>query len=466
MTQIAIQPRVHGHALPEESTGTLLRQLLWLALPLMAEHVLHMLVGINDTWLANHLPADRAEAGAAVGTIAYMMWFTQLIVGSVATGSTALIARAKGARHRSLANSVSGQSITSSFLLGLAIAMIFYIGAGLIVRLTGLQGDKAHQFAFSYLRMLCICLPFITVMIVANACLRGAGDTVMPAVAMIVVDIINMAFSFGLTYGWWGLPRMGFNGIAAGTVIAYVCGGIIQFVVLLIGRGGARLHWHRMRPHWLTLKRIFRIGIPSGLEGLIMFVANFVVVIMINKLDATNVSPAAHNNAIRIEAISYMAGFALAIATATMVGQSLGMKNPRRAMRSAYLAYAIAGGIMTFCGLLFIFFGGVMAHWLSADPRIAALTARCLFITGFIQCSFAGAAVFGGALRGAGDTLSVMLINLASAAGLRLIGVLIVGRVFHGGLTAIWVVLSGELFCRGVFMYGRFLHGGWKTIKV
>ena len=46
----------------------------------------------------------------------------------------------------------------------------------------------------------------------------GAGDTLTPAIAMIVVDVVNILFSFGLTYGLGGLPKMGFNGIAAGTV--------------------------------------------------------------------------------------------------------------------------------------------------------------------------------------------------------------------------------------------------------
>src|SRR5262249_39987999 len=159
--------------------------------------------------------------------------------------------------------------------------------------------------------------------------------------------------SFGLTYGWWGLPKWGFDGIAAGTVIAYVAGGLIQFGVLLLGRGGAPLHLHRLRPHWLTLKRIMRIGIPSGLQGLLTWAANFFVVVVINQLDATSVMLAPHSNAIRIEAISYLCGFAVATAAATMAGQSLGMKNPGRATRSAYLAYAMGGSIMTCCGLIF-----------------------------------------------------------------------------------------------------------------
>jgi putative MATE family efflux protein len=452
-------------ALGDERSGALLLQLISLSAPVLAEHVLHMAVGLTDTWLANHLPEDQAAAAAAVGTITYVLWLIGLMVASIATGSTALIARARGARHRSLANSVCGQSATSAVLLGIGLAVIAYVGAQPLVHATGLHG-RAQQFAFDYLRMLCISLPFSTFMFVANACLRGDGDTVTPAVAMIIVDVINMGFSFGLTYGWLGLPKWGFNGIAAGTVIAYVAGGLIQLGVLLLGRAGVRLHLHRLQPHWLTLKRIMRIGIPSGLEGMLAWAANFFVVIAINQIDATNTMPAAHNNAIRIESLSYLCGFAVAMAAATMVGQSLGMKNPRRATLSAYLAYAVGGSIMTFWGVIFILFGNVLANWLSADATIARLTTQCLFITGFIQVSFAASAVFSGALRGAGDTLAVMILNLSSIVCVRLVGVIIVTRYLHLGLAAIWMVLAGELFLRGALIYARFLQGGWKHVRV
>jgi len=107
-----------------------------------------------------------------------------------------------------------------------------------------------------------------------------------------------------------------------------------------------------------------------------------------------------------------------------------------------------------------------MAGWMSADAHIAELTARCLFITGFIQCFFAAAIVFGGALRGAGDTLAVMIINLASIIFIRFLGVIIVGFYLRLGLGAIWVVLCSDLFCRGLLMYWRFTKGRWKTVQV
>src|SRR5437879_2357464 len=84
-------------------------------------HNLHMVVGLNDTYLANKLPRDAAAAGAAVGTITYLLWFFNLLVAAVGTGSTAIIARAKGARHRRQANSVTGQSMSAAILLGLIV---------------------------------------------------------------------------------------------------------------------------------------------------------------------------------------------------------------------------------------------------------------------------------------------------------------------------------------------------------
>jgi Na+-driven multidrug efflux pump len=149
-----------------------------------------------------------------------------------------------------------------------------------------------------------------------------------------------------------------------------------------------------------------------------------------------------------------------------MVGQSLGMRDPHRAAKSSYLGFLLGGGLMTLMGIIFVTLGKYPARFLSEDPRVIELTRQCLFVTGFCQIAFASAMIFGGALRGAGDTFKVMLINLASVVCLRLSGALIVGVWLHMGLIAIWIVLSAELFVRGGLMYARFLSGAWKRVEV
>jgi Na+-driven multidrug efflux pump len=59
-----------------------------------------------------------------------------------------------------------------------------------------------------------------------------------------------------------------------------------------------------------------------------------------------------------------------------------------------------------------------------------------------------------------------MLINLASTIFLRLAGVLVVVFAFGGGLAAVWAVLAGELFIRGVLIFIRFEQGGWRHKQV
>lgn len=465
MDEVAESSEVLRYAGGNRRTRSIVRQVLMLALPVMAEQVLNMAVGLTDTYLANHLGGDPAAPTAAVGTMAYVLWFIGLIVSALATGSTAIIARATGARHRSLANKVAGQSISGALALGLILGMVFWVAADPIIGLTGLA-PEAREYARTYLRILALSLPFTLPMFTANACLRGSGDTLRPAMVMIVVGVTNVVVSFALTYGWWGLPALGFAGIAIGTTTSYVIGGGLAVAVLTRGNDNVRLLAGRMRPHWHTVRRILRIGLPTAFEGLLGWAANFAIVIVINRMDESSVSAAAHINAIRIESLSYLSGMAFATAAAALVGQHLGRNDPNGAARSAYAAYALGGGLMILVGLLFILFPRVPAGLLSEDPRILDLTARCLFITGFCQAGFAANLIFGGALRGAGDTYVAMLLNLASVLGARFAGVMIVGWWLQMGLAAIWVVLAFELLLRGILVYGRFLQGGWRHVTV
>ena len=96
---------------------------------------------------------------------------------------------------------------------------------------------------------------------------------------------------------------------------------------------------------------------------------------------------------------------------------------------------------------------------MSDDPAIIDLTTRCLFVTGFCQWAFAAAMIFGGGLRGAGDTMTVMMFNLSSIVGVRLLGVLFVAWYLKLGLVAMWAVLTVELMIRGSLIFGRFLNG-------
>jgi putative MATE family efflux protein len=453
------------HIRPGKTQPEPLFRLLWaLTLPILAENLLHMLVGFTDTYLAGHLRENSKAATAAVGSVAYILWLVNLFAMAIASGATAIVSRAIGAKHKRLANSVTGQAVGSAAILGVSAAVLFAILAIPLARSTGLEGT-AFEYAKFYFQILSLSLPFSIVTVAAGACLRGAGDTKTPAIAMVVVDLVNMGLSYALARGVWGFPEMGFRGIAIGTVVAYTIGGVILVAVLARG-SRVRLYWHRLRPHWQTLRRLLKIGIPSGVGDILPWFAQFAILWMINRMDLSNVAGAAHMVTIRVESFSFTFGLAFMGATATIVGQSLGAKDPARAARAAWLAFGCAAAVMLCWAVAFITAGKYLAGFMNEDPAAVALSAKCLFITAFAQLGFAATLVFGGALRGAGDTMAVMLINICSQIGLRLGGVYVLTQLFGYGLPAVWICLGGELSMRGLAIFGRFLHGGWKHVQV
>src|SRR5688500_15462283 len=156
---------------PPESNLALTWQLLLLTGPILVEQVLHVLVGLTDVYIAGHLRENAAAAVASVGTVAYILWFLGLVAGAIGTGRPALVARAVGARHRSLANAVCGQTVTAAVVTGAALALAVALCARPLAALTGLEG-MSYEYALFYLRALSVSLPFMIFMFAANACLR------------------------------------------------------------------------------------------------------------------------------------------------------------------------------------------------------------------------------------------------------------------------------------------------------
>ncbi|MFT3786726.1 MAG: MATE family efflux transporter [Tepidisphaeraceae bacterium] len=357
--------------------------MLLLALPVVVEQWLHSIVALTDTYLANHIVQTGALSGdalthahdtnrataAAVGSVMYFLWFVGLLASCVGVGATALISRATGAKHRSLANAVVGQTLLSAAVIGSICGVSMSLLATHIAPITGLD-VAAQPYFIRYLQIIGLAMPLALVNMASASCLRGGGDTLSPAIAVMVVDVVNAIVSFSLVRGLLGLPAIGFTGIAIGTTTAYCVGAILQVSLLLRRSSKVRLFLHRLKPNWDIVVRIFRIGLPSGVEMLLQWGANFGVLFVVNGL--TNVAAAAHLNSIRIESFSFMTGMGFAVAASTLVGQSLGMKDRRRAWRCAFLAYAWGGGAMLLWGLSFILFGPFYAGMLAQDdPDVA-----------------------------------------------------------------------------------------------
>jgi putative MATE family efflux protein len=460
-----------GGELPVVSVWTV----LWLAMPAIVEQSVNAFIGLTDTWIAGHIKGDDATvaaSSAAVGAMTYLQWFGGLMAAALAVGATAIVARSIGARRYRLANRVAGTAFSASFLVGLVVSALMLIFAEPIVHFVGLQ-NRAAVYGVQYLRIMVITMSFQTASQIGMACLRGAGDMLRPMLIVTGVMVINFFASAAFTFGWFGMPAWGVQGNAFGTLLAYAAGGIGTSVILLGGWSKLNLRRSHLKivPH--MLKRVLRIGVPSWLEGVLLWGGQFFIVkAVINAGDPNGITLAAHNVVLRIESISFLPGFGFGMAASTLVGQYLGAKRPDEARHAARIATRLAFITMTVLALPMIFIPRALLQAVVESPSVVGTGYWPLILAGLAQPAFAIAIIMGSALKGAGDTFWPMVSTITGIFVVRVPLVFIIWWAFkkHGhadwGLIAVWICIVIDLAYRGAFNTWIFMRGAWMTRKV
>jgi putative MATE family efflux protein len=437
--------------------------MLWLAVPVLAEQVLVMLVGLVDTWLTGQYLTD--DHLAAMNLMAYALWTLSTLFATVGMGATALIARFVGAGDVPLANRVVHQAL----LIGLAFSAVAtgltYLLAEPFVSAMRLQGEAA-ALAVRYLLIVTPAVPAIMIEVVGVACLRGAGRMMAGLGVMAVVNIVNAVVSAALCVGVGPVPRLGWDGLALGTASGYMVGAAAIVLLLITGRTGLRVRWSGMRADGPLIRRILRIGLPGGADMLAVNACHLWFASIINGLG--DVAAAAHGVAIRLESLSYLPGSAFQVAATTMTGQFLGARDLARATRSVLVAALFAVGLMGLAAALFL----LRADWLTGlflnndDRGVGPVAASLLRIVALATPALALLMVMHGGLRGAGDTRFPLLINFVGLLGVRIPLAYLMTMRYDLGVQGGWYAMAIDLVFRCLLSVTRFWHGGWRKIEV
>lgn len=466
--------------------GKTLSQAIWiLAFPVLIQQLLAAMLGFLDKLIAGNLPETivvPALDGLGIGT--YVGWLIGVALTGLGVGGQAIIARAMGGGRAHEGDAALGQSILLAILWGSFVGVCLWWISYPLAALAGLS-PEATRLCSEYVRMLALGLPFCSVMMVGSMCLHGAGESVKPTTIAIVVNIVNAVGSWllsgvELSVGGVTVPNpspldpevWGVTGIGAGTSLGYAVGAFMTMALLLRGVKDLRLHARDLRWRSHLGRRIARVGIPSFFEGMTMWSVGIFVTLFIGMI-ARRGGPegqtgliGAHSIAIQWEAFSYLPGYAIGTAAASLAGQYLGARNPEAARRAIRVCAWLGAAVMSFCGVIFAFFGTELTRVISEQPVHLDLVPNCLLICAFAQPFFSLSMTIRQGLRGAGDTAWVFYITLVSTWGIRLPAAWFFGVYMDWGLPGIWIGLCGELVIRGLLFLARFTWGTWTRIVI
>jgi len=437
------------------------KSILRLAWPVIAEMALTTVTQIVDTAMVGRL---GAPAVAAVAMSFQPLWIAIGVFTGLGVGTTALVARLCGSQERSEADKVLTQSLIVSAVLGMALFLLTYPNAKYIVQFMGGEPEVVSLGA-SYLRVLLPGLSFMLVHMVASAALRGAGDTRTPMKINVMINLLNVCGNALLIFGLFGFPALGVVGAGIATSVSRIFGCCLMLCLLASGNKAINLNLETVkRLEFTYIPRVIKVGIPAALERLAISGGQLIYARSIVLLGT--IPYAAHAISINAEAISYMPGYGFAMAATTLVGQNMGAGKPDVAERSVWETLRIGSAIMGFMGVLFFLFPEFFMRIYTNELEVIALGRVTLRTMGIAQIPLAVGFIIPGALRGAGDTRSVLYSTIIGMWGVRLGVTYILVYWFQMGLLGAWLAMAADWFLRSVYVLARFKSGSWKHMAV
>jgi len=446
------------------SSGAMYRDIAKIAWPSFVEFMLAQPASMADMMMVGRL-GNQAIAAVGLATQPRMLLATLFM--SMNVGTTAMIARCRGAGDRDRARLFLRQALLMAAIFSLVSSVVGYFGAEWMIRFMGTSAARAETVLAGTQYMQVQMIGFATMGITATitAALRAVGDSKTAMRYNIVSNVVNVIFNFLLIEGRLGFPRLEVLGASLATVLGQLAA--LVMAVYTITRKRRYLHVSirdDFRPRWEPLREIFNIGIPAMLEQLVMRAGMIIYARIVNSIG--DIAQSTHQICINILSMSFMTGQAVAVSSTSLVGQCLGKRRPdmshNYARRSQTLSLIVAMVIAAF----FVFFGKftVGLYLDSADPHYAVILeegAKVLLLVALIQPLQSSQFVLAGALRGAGDTKATALITLITILGVRpLVAALTVNQLGLGLLGA-WGAMVCDQTVRSTLIMLRYKRGKW-----
>jgi MATE family multidrug resistance protein len=411
--------------------------MLRLAIPVVVAEIGWVLMGIVDTIMVGRL-GPVAIGAVGIGSILFM---ALAIFGmGLLLGLDTLVSQAFGAGrldecHRWL-------------LHGIYLSLLVAIPMTLVARL-GISSLPVWGLEPHVLRLL---TPYLTILtfsllpLLLYACFRRylqALGIVLPITfALVSANIINALGNWALVFGHLGLPAMGTSGSAWATFSSriYLALVLLGAVVYCDARHHISVFQVSWRPAWSALSRLLRLGMPAATQVTLELGVFAAVSALAGRLDAFSL--AAHQITLNIISFTFMVPLGVASAGAVRVGHAIGRRDAIGASHAGWTALALGVAFMLWAAVILLAIPGALIRLFSPSAGVIAIGVSLLFVAAMFQVFDGLQGVATGVLRGAGDTKTAMITNLAAHWGLGLPVGYTLCFLLGWGVIGLWIGLS------------------------
>ena len=397
--------------------------------------------------------------GVAIAAVGASVQFTFLlfpVFNALSIGTVALVSRRMGEHRAADASDVVRQSLVLGAVLGLVTGALFALFAKPLLQLIGADETVASEGA-PYLAVLGGLNVFSTISIIGVAAMRAAGDTRTP----MWLSALGSLLFVPATYLLVTVAGLGIMGAAIAQIGVNVAFCAITLTLLWRGVAGVRIAGGRWRLERVTLRSIASISGYSAGESLLFSVGILALGFLAFRLGTE--AYAAHQLISQLESLSFLPCVGFSAASAALVGQSLGMRDPGRAMRSGWAATRQAILWTSAAGAVLALFPRQLIGIFTNDQTVITAGIGALIVIGLAQPAQAVNFTLGGALRGSGDTRFTLSTTIVNWFVVRLPLAVLFAFPLGLGLAGIWLAILVDYCVRAVILSLRFRGGKWSS---
>lgn len=441
-----------------------------LAWPTMLEQLMQTAVQYVDTAMVSVLGDD---ATAAVGSTSTVNWLLGSTISAIGVGFLAYISQAFGRGEEEKARRASAQSILAVLVSGIIFTALATGLSGVVP--VWMQVDQnIRAQASAYFLILYSTTLFRAANIIFGTVLRAAGDTKLPMIAGVAMNLVNVALNYFLIYPTRTVAAfggeitlhgagMGINGAATASAVSYALGGIL-LTVCLWRHKTISFKGYGIKPDFSILKPCLKVAFPNMIQRFLISFGYVAFASMINSLG--KIYSAAHTVANTVESAFYIPGWGLQTAAATIAGNAWGAKDGKKLKDLVKTTSLVECTLMIISGAALFFAATPLMGLFSNDAEVIKQGGTVLKMVALSEPFYGVAIVLEGVMQGVGNTKTPFWFNVAGMWGIRILGTFVFLRAFPQlsgyGLVAAW----GFMICHNVFLFISFallyVTGKWK----
>ncbi len=429
------------------------KQLFWLILPIVIEQLLNSLMGMMDTMMVSTVGSAAISAVALVDSINNLVI---QIFSAMAAGAAIICSQFIGSGDNEGSRQTARQVVLTVSVIAVSVSAVCLLGGErLLLLIFGSVEDAVMRNARSYFLITALSYPFLALFSAGAAFYRASGNAKFPTKVSVLSNVINVTGNTLFLYGFhWGVA-----GAAFATLLARIFSTVVIFYCLRKPRQTIVVRdYLKIRPDMPLIVKIMAIGIPTGIENGMFQFGKLAIASTVSTMGTVAISAQAMTDI--MELVNGIFSNSVGIGLMTVVGQCIGAHRPQEAryyivklMRVAWI------GVLVSCLLVLAITKPVT--WISGmEPAAAGLCLKMVTAMTILKpLVWVGAFGLPYGFRAAGDVRIPMIVSICSMWFCRVGICVLLVRVFHFGLMAVWIGIFVDWIVRATVFSMRFVRG-------